>query len=211
MRNAGAFCVYLVVFLLVWIFYVYAIYPRMIALGVATLAYAVANIAARSLLWVLPVFLFLIFVDRVEPFDYLRLKKRWKTGLAVGLGLSLVILGIDVLAQGAPSSGKAVWTWNNILSTSFLIGFFEEIPFRGFMLRKLQEQFGFWSANVLSSLLFLAVHIPGWSLLHMLSGSLAVVIFALGFIFAIAVHYSRSLWSGIIAHSLNDAWSLLFL
>jgi membrane protease YdiL (CAAX protease family) len=71
-------------------------------------------------------------------------------------------------------------TWNSVLSTSILIGLFEEIPFRGFILQKLQEKFPFWISNLLSSLLFLIIHLPGWMMLHALMWSNVISIFVLG-------------------------------
>jgi membrane protease YdiL (CAAX protease family) len=85
-----------------------------------------------------------------------------------------------------------------------LIGFFEGIPFRGFIFQKLQEQWSFWIANLCSSLLFLAIHLPGWLSLHLLSVSEAISVFLLGIIFAAAFYFSKSLWAAIITHSLND-------
>ena len=35
-------------------------------------------------------------------------------------------------------------TWNSVLDTSLGIGFFEEIPFRGFILQKLGARMNFW-------------------------------------------------------------------
>ena len=35
-------------------------------------------------------------------------------------------------------------TWNSVLGTSLGIGFFEEIPFRGFILQKLGARMNFW-------------------------------------------------------------------
>jgi hypothetical protein len=46
-------------------------------------------------------------------------------------------------------------TWNSVLGTSFLVGFIEEIPYRGFMLQKFTARTGFWPANLITSLLFL--------------------------------------------------------
>jgi uncharacterized protein len=62
----------------------------------------------------------------------------------------------------------------------------------------------FLDSNLLSSLLFLSIHLPGWIMLHALTLSNVLSIFVLGVIFAIIFYYSQTLWSSIIAHSLND-------
>ena len=198
------FIAYLILFYGFWVGWVYLIYPPMQALGTATLAYALANIAARLLLWVIPVFLYLRYIDHVHPVAYLKLNHYWKRGILLGLALSLLnFLGM-LLRFGPPHPSMQYVTWNSVLSTSILIGLFEEIPFRGFILQKLQEKFPFWISNLLSSLLFLSIHLPGWIMLHALTWSNVISIFVLGVIFAIIFYFSKTLWSSIITHSLND-------
>lgn len=196
--------VYLVLFYSVWIVWVYLVYPPMQALGPGGLGYTLIDLATRFLLWVLPVWLYLHFIDHVRPLEYLRLKQYWKRGIVIGLGLSLLNFAGMLWRFGLPHPSMQYVTWNSLLGTSLLIGFFEEIPFRGFLFQKLQEKFPVWLANVLSSLLFLGIHLPGWILLHTLSWLNVVTIFVLGVIFAGVFFYAKTLWSSIITHSLND-------
>ena len=96
------FIAYLFLFYGFWMGWVYVIYPPMQALGPATLAYALANIAARLLLWVIPVFLYLRSIDHVHPVAYLRLNHYWKRCILLGLALSLLnFLGM-LLRFGPP-------------------------------------------------------------------------------------------------------------
>jgi hypothetical protein len=106
------------------------------ALGERTLTYALVNIGVRLLVWVLPVLLYLHFVDHVEPIEYLRLKQRWKRGLQIGLGFTCVNFLLLLIRFGMPNPNAQSITWNNVLSTSLLIGFVEELPYRGFILQK---------------------------------------------------------------------------
>ena len=55
----------------------------------------------------------------------------------------LIFLG-SLLRYGVPHPDSPLFTWNSFLSSSFLIGFIEEIPYRGFMLPKFQQRFGFF-------------------------------------------------------------------
>ena len=198
------FIIYFLLFYGFWSGWVYVIYPLMQRLGPATLTYALANIVVRLLLWVIPVFLYLRYIDHVNPIAYLKLNHYWKRGILIGLALSLLnFLGM-LLRFGPPHPSMQYITWNSVLSTSILVGLFEEIPFRGFILQKLQEKFPFWLSNLHSSLLFLSIHLPGWILLHALTWSNVISIFVLGVIFAIIFHFSQTLWSSIITHSLND-------
>ncbi len=185
------FIAYLLLFYGCWIGWVYLIYSPMQALGTATLAYALANIAARLLLWVMPVFFYLRFIDHVHPVAYLKLNQYWKRGILLGLALSLLNFVGMLLRFGLPHPSLNSVTWNSVLSTSILIGLFEEIPFRGFVFQKLQERFPVWISNLLSSLLFLGIHLPGWMMLHALSWSNVLSIFVLGVIFAAIFYFSK--------------------
>ena len=110
---------------------------------------------------------------------------------------------------GLPHPSMQLVTWHSVLGTSFLVGFIEEIPYRGFMLQKFTDHTGFWIANLITSLLFLAVHVPGWMALHMLRAGTAASIFIFGVVMAIAFKYSDSLWAPIVTHSTNDFLSVL--
>ena len=88
-----------------------------------------------------------------------------------------------------------------------LVGVFEEIPFRGFILRKLQERFDFGTSVAISSLLFVGAHVPGWIRLGLLSAYNVIYIFVFGTVMAIILRYSKSLWAPIVTHSLNDGLS----
>ena len=203
-KRFGPFAVYLVLFFGVWTAWGYLIYPRVDALGSATLAYACVSIGFRLLVWVLPVFLYLRFVDGTNPVEYLKLREHWKRGLLVGLAVSVLNFAGTWARFGRPHLSAQYVTWNSVVGTSFLIGFVEEIPFRGFVLQKFEERFGFWVANLISSLLFLGVHLPGWISLHLLNAPTVVSVFVFGAVMAILFKLSKSLWACIVAHSLND-------
>ena len=198
------FAVYLALFVLTWAASVLLVYRHVQALGDATLVYAMTNCCIRLAVWVLPVFLMLRFVDRVEPLRALGLVDNWKRGVLIGLGLSAVLLLGSLLRFGLPHDVSRNVTWNSALSTSFGIGFFEEIPFRGYILQKLQTRMNFWIANGLTSLVFVGLHLPGWFMLHLFTPGLALNIFVLSFVWGLVFRYSRSLWSCIISHSAND-------
>jgi len=203
------FIVYLILFHAAWIGWVFLIYPWARTLGEATLLYAVVNIGLRLLIWVLPVFLYLRYIDRVDPTAFLRVKQYWRRGVLIGLALTGINFLGSVARFGWPHPSKQSVTWNSILGTSLLIGFVEEIPYRGFILQKLQQRLNFWVANLISSLLFLGIHLPGWISLHMLRTDLVVSIFIFGALMAIVFRYSKSRWSVIVTHSLNDFLSFI--
>jgi len=202
---------YLTFFYLTWTFvWVYGVFPwANRAIGNATLSYALVNIAFRLLVWVLPVWGYLRYIDNVNVLEYLQLKSHWKRGVIVGLTLSVINFLGTVARIGPPVWNSAHITWNSILGTSILVGVFEEVPFRGFMLQKLQERFDFATSTIISSALFVGAHVPGWIMLGSLTAHNVMYVFAFGAVMAIVLRYTRSLWAPIITHSLNDCLSFV--
>jgi len=203
-RSKVLFVAYLLFFNTAWTLWVLFGYPRLRAVGEQTLRYALINLAVRALLWVLPVFLYLRYLDRVDPLAYLKLRQHWLRGIVIGFAMSLFILLLSVAQHGWPHPRPGGLTWNSVLSTSLLIGFFEEIPYRGFVFQKLCAWTSRTSAVVMSSLLFVAVHLPGWLSLHLFTLQILIFVLVFGALMAILLLIAKSLWAPIIAHSLND-------
>jgi membrane protease YdiL (CAAX protease family) len=207
--RLAPFIAYLIAFHLAWAAWPYFIYPRLVAIGERTLTYALLNLSIRLLVWVAPVMLYLRFVDRVAPLTYLKLNQRVGRGIAVALALTALNFVGSVARFGWPHPTLQAVTWNSVFGTSLLVGFIEEIPYRGFMLQKFAERVGFWPANLITALLFLGVHLPGWSALHLLTADRQVFVFVFGVVMAIAFRFSGSLWAAIVAHSANDFMSFV--
>lgn len=210
----SSFLLYLVFFNAAWTAWVLLGYPHLRTLGEQSLAYALINIGVRLVIWVVPVFVYLRYVDRVNPIAYLKLRQHWRGGVLVALVFSFLNFGLMSLQHGLPHlRGAAIGlhnasiSWNSILSTSLLIGFVEEIPYRGLVFQKLHERFSVIVATLISSLLFLAIHLPGWLSLHLFNPATAVFVFIFGILMVVLLRYSKSLWAPIISHSLNDFFS----
>lgn len=155
----------------------------------------------------LPVFLYLRYVDRVQPCVYLKLKHHWLRGILIGLGFSAVIFLLSLAQHGLPHTRAGLFTWNSILSTSLLIGFIEEVPYRGFVFQKLCAWLSRKSAIAISSLLFVIIHLPGWLSLHLFTIRILIFVFVFGVLMAILLLFSKSLWAPVVSHSLNDFFS----
>ena len=203
------FVVYLIVFHVAWIAWPFLIYPRLLAIGSGTLTYAVLHIGLRMLIWVVPVWLYLRFVDGVDPVAYLKLRHHVRRGVLVAIALTALNLAGSLARFGVPHLSLERVTWNSMLGTSVLVGFIEEIPYRGFILQKLGERLDFWLANLVTSLLFLSIHLPGWVALHTLRADAAATVFVLSVVLGMAFRYSGSLWAGILTHSANDFLSFV--
>ena len=200
---------YVCAFHLAWIAWPFVVYPRLVAIGEKTFAYAFANLSLRLLIWVAPVLLYLRFVDGVEPFDYLKLRPLGRREVAVAAALTGINLLGSIVRFGLPHPSMEAVTWNSVLGTSFLVGFIEEIPYRGFMLQKFAERVGFWNAGLITSALFVAIHLPGWLALQMFSAGNVATIFVFSVVMSLAFTYSKSLWVPILTHSANDFLSFV--
>jgi membrane protease YdiL (CAAX protease family) len=192
-----------------WIAWPFVIYPRLLAVGNTTLTYAALNLTFRFLFWIAPVLIYLRYVDGVDPVAYLKLSDNVRRGVVVAIVLTAVNVIGTFARFGPPHLSMQRVNWNSMLGTSFFIGFIEEIPYRGFMLQKFADRMNFWLATLITSLLFVSIHLPGWIALHMLNAGAVVSIFIFGVVMAIAFKYSRSLWAPIITHSANDCLSFV--
>jgi membrane protease YdiL (CAAX protease family) len=143
----------------------------------------------------------------VDALEYLKLKSNWRRGLLIALGFSIVNFLLSLARFGWPHLHAGAVTWNSILGTSFLIGLVEEIPYRGFIFQKLTEWFSLPTATLLSSLLFLLIHLPGWLALHLLHTATVIFVFIFGVVMVVLFRWARSLWAPIVSHSLNDLMS----
>ena len=91
-----------------------------------------------------------------------------------------------------------------------LVGWLEEIIFRGFLFRAMEKD-GLTSAIVVSALTFGMGHIVNLLMGHATFGTFLQMAYAtsIGFAFVMLFHKSGSLWPCIVAHSLIDVLSVL--
>jgi len=91
-----------------------------------------------------------------------------------------------------------------------LVGFTEEILFRGFFLQRIASYTKFEFANIITAILFLLIHFPGWIALNALPTGvfLKIALFSFILIFSIVQGYvfkkTESLWVCIVIHSINN-------
>src|SRR5262245_26737117 len=196
--------IYIALFFSAWTVWVLYGYPRLQLLDPRTLGYALANLTVRSAIWLVPVFLFIRCIDHRRPTEYLQLGRNWRRGIWVGLVVAAANFVGSVVRFGMPHVQADAITWNTMLSTSCAIGLIEEVPFRGLILQELEPHYGWVVANLISALLFVLIHVPGWVSLGTWRAVTAVVVFGLGVVFGVAFRISASLWSAVIAHSTND-------
>ena len=162
----------------------------------------------------MPVFPYLIFVDKTNPFCYLRLSTSLKNGLLWSIGVLLVgsIWQFIMLKSHHDKIGSI--SAISIVGL-IIISLFEEILMRGFILNKLSEVTSFPKALLITSLLFVFVHYPGWLLISPGHSFNQILTYSVSIFLIVAmtggylVKKSNSLYPSIVLHTVNNFISAL--
>lgn len=122
-------------------------------------------------------------------------------GLTVAMGLFLVFLMAG--GQGAADTR----TITVILGTTFLVGIFEELLFRGIIQHATVQRFGPIFGVILASVLFGTMHFVNWVGGQTFSATLTQVIHATlgGFLYGVLALRVGSIWPSVILHGTWDA------
>ncbi len=126
-----------------------------------------------------------------------------------GIGLAIAFTGfIPNYLSGKPIiDTQFSFALMNVLIISPI---FEEFLTRGAILVNLQQGHTFWVANIITSLMFLGLHLPGWyfteSLVENLSRPVggAGSIMVISLLFGYPVKRGDSVLGGMLAHFLNN-------
>ncbi len=199
--------IFIVVFFVIWVMRVilFNVFDKNLSTEIFK---ALSSHAFKFVIWVLPVFLYLTFIDKTNTFRYLKLSTSLKEGFYWSLGVLLLgaIGQLVALKLGLDKIGLiSVFSIVNLTIGSL----FEEILMRGFILSKLSEVTSFNKALLITSLLFYAIHLPGWILIY--HNSLNQIFIYSGSIFFIVslgggllVKKSNSLYPSIVLHIVNN-------
>jgi len=97
-----------------------------------------------------------------------------------------------------------------VLAWSFVAVFVEELVFRGVVQTRLEERYAAPVAILIAAVLFLLVHVPGWTILAIPTDvRTATSIFLIGVICGGLRHWSGSLWPAVAAHWANNLGAMV--
>jgi len=218
-RPQWAFWLFLLSFFVVWTLRATLLFQIDASIG-SEFARNIYSNAVKFLIWVAPVFLYLIFVDRVEPFGYLKLTTRINPrGLLVAAAVSAayfaMVIAVSPLIGGRGFDALLKAEPANVARTLGLISIsplWEEILFRGFVLNKLSSRLRFFHANLLTGVLFSMAHWPYWlysGMEPLMFARLAGNVFFLGVVFGYVFKKSNSIWPAVAVHIINNLLSSL--
>lgn len=150
----------------------------------------IGNIAMKWLVWVLPIF---IVLANKKPLEFLRLRpnvfSRFFVGLLAGLLYGCCVVLFETATGQKTFNVNALLLLPRVLVAAALP---EELLFRGYALRKLGT-LPFWLVNLLTSLLFLVFHLPGWFYYGLPSVQEIVGVFIVALLAGLLVRQTKSL------------------
>ena len=173
-------------------------------------------LGTKFLVWTLPVILIVKYKFKENVLSYLQMKRNVKAGLKAGLIFGILVTFYHIarilLFQKGLNPSFDLYA---MISTVILIGFTEEIVFRGFILMELWKMTKFWAANLISSVLFLLIHFPKWykegSLLHAEAIGSFVFVICFGLLQGYVLKRTKSIWPCMIIHSVNNFMTMFFM
>ena len=201
---------YLVMFYGLWTVYALVISPYLDEFP--TIIRVISKNLSKLLLWTLPVVIQLKYIYKNNLLDYLKLDKNISKGFIYGaiFGalITLYIMYRKVMISGGLSF-NLLFDINAWIGAVLLVGFTEEVVFRGFILQKFEEIMNFKMANIITSILFVFIHFPRWiqegnfsSYTFIINSALFLIIFS--YTLGVMLKKTGSLWSCIIFHAANN-------
>ncbi len=173
------------------------------------------------LIWAIP-FLFLIVKEKhreaIRPEQVLRFHFHWKSFLTVFVLSTIFVLGKMFFNHGGWWINPDIIFLQD-LSKYLIVGFVEELVYRGFGLNMLSGFLSGRAAIVVSSLFFAALHIPAYFIHWYCDGvfllatliSQVITAFLFGLIFGVVFQKNKSIWPTAIIHFWYDFIHVLLI
>lgn len=154
------------------------------------------NLFFYIIIFIIPTILFIVKLFREDPIKYLNLKPKSIRPILIGLGICAFITIIFSITN------KFQYKFHEInilmLIGTMLAGIFEEIPFRGFYQTIIKKRYGFVKANIITSILFMSLHVKLISQGYILN---LIIVFFVGLWLGYIYEKTESIWAPIMVHS----------
>lgn len=173
------------------------------------------------LIWAMPFILLVVrgkYKGAILPKEIFGFHFHWKSFLIV-LALSTIFVLYKMFFDHGGLWINPDFVFVLELFRFLVVGFVEELVYRGFGLNMLSGYSSARAANIISSLFFAAVHIPAYFIhwycdgMFLLTEMMAQVIsaFILGLILGMVFIKSKSIWPSVIIHFWYDFILVLFV
>lgn len=150
---------------------------------------------------IVPVIFYIRYREKEKIVEYLRLKENSMKGIIVGSSVSVIFIVLSIIKHLILDVNSLSLDFEFLWIYGLLSGFMEEIPIRGFLLKKISTSIGFCKGNIVTSAVFLMLHFPKWMYLGEISFKNIIINFFMSVIFGYLVEEYDSLWPSIICHS----------
>jgi uncharacterized protein len=165
----------------------------------------------RSAIWISAALIWVRWQETKMPLHWLAIRPVSAGIVAASAATFLGLLawsGARVAVTGN-SVGRVDQLGGLALFSGFVGVFVEELLFRGVVQTKLSEIAGSRLAILLTTALFLLIHVPGWLLLDLpVNPQIAGSVFAIGAICGALRKWSQSIWPSVAAHWANNVGAL---
>lgn len=200
---------FIVIFFLIWIVrqYIYITVDQSLEGYPKTLL----SITTKAICWLGLLYLYTKYVYKSKISELIKFNINKKGILWAGI-FGAILLTTNLIYNQI-SKGYLFdinLSFRGVLSAAIAAPLIEEFVFRGFILTKIAELIPFPYANLTTSILFVAIHFPGWLIW---GGGISLIptlsIFAVSIIWGYLYKQTQTIWSPILAHSLNNIVSMI--
>lgn len=188
--------------------------------GKGSLGKYVYDLMSRFI-WAIPAIILIHFYAKDLPTKWNELfsnKPHIKPFIIVLAINTTYIIGSMIYIHGG------IWINPNVnfikdISKFVMVGFVEELVFRGWGLNALSAFMTERRANIVSTVFFVLLHLPAYFIKFYLNGTFPVaaiatqciMVLVLGLIFGYLYNKGKSLWSPMILHFLSDFLSIMLI
>lgn len=179
------------------------------------------ELIAKPFVWLLPTILLVKVIERQSlasiGFVKTNFLRNALLGLLLGVFISLEGLGVRMFKYGVVFNPDSlpILLMLSVLALSFVTGFIEEVAFRGYIMNRLWQGLNNeLLANIISTVLFVAVHIP--LMIFVLHYSLyesftyGSLVFVLGAVDAFIFARTKSLVAPTVSHAIWNFAAVMF-
>ena len=170
---------------------------------------------AKIVFLVVPSLLYLKLFEKVDVLSFIKLKTNHKTGIAWGIAIGLLWVCVNMAANILSKNKLANYNLriDQWIGGILLVGFTEEITYRGVILQKLSSYAAFWKANMITAAMFAVLHIQVWFHLKyyppLVLFLILLSLFCSGIAYGYLMKKTDSLWPCIILHSVYNFTTLV--
>jgi len=208
-KNFIKISIFILVFFILWTIRQYSY--LYLEINLSPYIKTFVSILFKFVFWVILALLYSKYIYKENAFRNIKLKNN-KKGILYALLFAIALLSLNLIFNHL--SKGVLFNFNisirGFISAVIFAPLIEEFVFRGFILNKLKLSLPFFWANLLTAILFVCAHIPGWLIWGggiSLESSISILL--VSFVWGYLYKKTESFLSPVLAHSLNNLISMV--